>query len=180
MGTASGPRIAARTRAPSDQTYRPVAAGEQMRRGGSGGSDAAAARRSGCVRYRPRRGRKARILVPREQLLYPYANVGANCDGYRYNSPFKGRLTVRPPFVRGIKGYGARQRVRWRARFIDDRSGEVVAVGNWCMRPPASASAPCSGAVRTRRKKRSRRMRTGRDRSIGSTCPIVGLGACEL
>ena len=76
-------------------------------------------------------GDRKHDFVPREQPYYPYANVGANCDAWRYNSPDHGRLTVRPPFVRGINGYGSRQRVAWRARFIDTNSGDVIATGPW-------------------------------------------------
>jgi hypothetical protein len=66
----------------------------------------------------------------REQPYLPYANVGSNCDVWRYNSPYHARLYVRPPIVWGLRSLG-RQRVAWRARFYDVGSGQVRAIGNW-------------------------------------------------
>ena len=66
----------------------------------------------------------------REQPYLPYANVGSNCDLWKYNSPYHARLYVRPPIVWGLPGLG-RQRVAWRARFYDWSSGDVRAYGKW-------------------------------------------------
>lgn len=66
----------------------------------------------------------------REQPMYPYANVGANCDVWQYNSPVHARLYVRTPIVWGLPALG-RQQVRWRARFYDVDTREVRATGAW-------------------------------------------------
>jgi hypothetical protein len=64
----------------------------------------------------------------REPPRLRYANVGSNCDVWKYNSPLHGRLYVRPPKIWGLRG---RERVAWRARFYDVGSGEVRYTGNW-------------------------------------------------
>jgi hypothetical protein len=67
----------------------------------------------------------------REQPYLPYANVGSNCDVYRSNSPWHGRLYVRPPIVWGLPRLGRSQRVVWRTRFYDVPSGQVRYYGGW-------------------------------------------------
>jgi hypothetical protein len=64
----------------------------------------------------------------REPPRLKLANVGSNCDAWKYNSPLHGRLYVRPPRVWGLRG---RERVVWRARFYDVGTGEVRHTGKW-------------------------------------------------
>ena len=66
----------------------------------------------------------------REMPWLRYANVGSNCDVWRYNSPWHAHLYVRPPVVVGLPALG-RQRVRWRANFWDVGSREYRHSGNW-------------------------------------------------
>jgi hypothetical protein len=68
---------------------------------------------------------------PREQPYLPYANVGSNCDVWKYDSPWHARLYVRPPAVWGLPALGRNQRVAWRAQFYEWSSGDVVAYGRW-------------------------------------------------
>lgn len=66
----------------------------------------------------------------REQPYLPYANVGANCDVFKWNGVWYGRLTIRPPRVWGLSALG-RQQVAWRTRFYDRQSGKVVWTNAW-------------------------------------------------
>ena len=80
----------------------------------------------------------------REQPYLPYANVGSNCDVWKYNSPWHARLYVRPPIVWGLPRLG-RQRVAWRARFYDIASGQVRGIGNWVYATVSSSVATTFG-----------------------------------
>ena len=71
---------------------------------------------------------------PREQPYLPSANVGSNCDVWRYNNVWYARLYVRPPIVWGLPTLGRNQRVAWRSQFYEWSSGEVVAQGSWVYR----------------------------------------------